>query len=192
MIRASTAPFALSAGQLVAGNSQLVEVCDRGLTGSALPDGSVQSPEDHFVDRQEYPPVQAPGKTARTKQRRGTQARGSLWVSQGFELQVGFSRYFHPGLQAETSARLDFIHSPEVQLVTGLQVVGIAAALSHAHAADDSVQQRSQAPNRGRVVPAATTADSLHHLEHLRWRRSHSAFANVGYPPFMLHELPAK
>src|SRR5271157_3720499 len=108
-----------------------------------------------------------PGQTARTKQRRGTQARGSVWVSQGFELQVGFSRYFHPSLQAETPARLDFIHSPEVQLVTRLQLVGIAAALSHPHAANDSIHQRSQSPERGGVIPAATAADSLHHLEDL-------------------------
>ena len=110
-------------------------------------DAADHAAKDGGVDGPGGVPVEQSGQADRLEYRRLAQQRTrSVVVRRCFKFQPGPAGEFHLGLESHQTAGFVELHPPPVHGVADGQAVGMRAAPTDAHAADQQVDETAHAP----------------------------------------------
>src|SRR6185503_18339689 len=106
-----------------------------------------ETAEHKLVDRKEDVPIRAAQQASRVERRRLAEERSPAVVERrDLEFQPTAAGQLQIGPESQASIRFVRLDGPAVDDICQLAVLGVAAAASHAHAAETEVQPASQTP----------------------------------------------
>ena len=116
------------------------------------------------MERVKSVPVREPREPPRIEDSRlSNEAAGAVRLH--FELKPCAARYLHLRPQTQRTIGIDRLDSPEVDGVSGDQVLGIPATAANADAPGQEVEEPSRFPEPVSPVPAGVTADATDRRE---------------------------
>src|SRR6187397_1989020 len=119
-----------------------------------------ETAEHPLVHRKEDVPVRAPQQASRVEHRRLTEERSPAVVEwRDLEFQPTAAGQLQIGPEPQASIRFVGVDGPAVDDIRQPAVLGIAAATSHAYAAEPDVQPASRTPQGVPEIPAVRAAN---------------------------------